>query len=51
MSTLAVNLWNLCLKHNYADLKFMASIKDYLTCHSARTGNVHLKVVLDQLSL
>jgi len=51
MSTLAINLWNLSLKHNYADLKLMASIKDYLIYHSTRTGNVHLKVLLDQLSL
>ncbi|XP_066255043.1 VPS35 endosomal protein-sorting factor-like isoform X1 [Euwallacea similis] len=51
VSTLALNLWNLCIKHGHADVAYLARLKNYLLGHSLRIDSDPLRLLLDKLSL
>ncbi|KAF5275090.1 hypothetical protein FQA39_LY07027 [Lamprigera yunnana] len=48
LSTLAMNLWQLCLKNGYLDSKYLVRTKDYLVAKSSKGDNLQF---LQRLSI
>ncbi|KAF7273553.1 hypothetical protein GWI33_013750 [Rhynchophorus ferrugineus] len=51
LNTLAVKLWNLCLKTDQADLKYMMTTRSYLQGKAQHSSNVALEQLTEKLSL
>lgn len=51
LNGLALKLWNLCIKSNYPDIKYMATTKTYLKNKSLTCDNEELQRLAEKMSL
>ncbi|CAG9812944.1 unnamed protein product [Phaedon cochleariae] len=49
MLVLAMNLWQLSMKHGYADVKYLERTRDYLKSRSIAQNNTNLQQLVDML--